>query len=255
MPGFIKLYRDLQENPIWQEKPFSKGQAWVDMIFRCNHRCVRMGPQYQNVLVRRGSFLLSNVKLAEAWGWNEKTVRRFIKYLADCKMVKYFSYSKFSIYELQKYAEYQALENEQLQETRAEHKPSISRAEAEQKPTNKNDNNNKNDKKIKNNIVNLQEIIKVITDYTSNQDLKMAINDFIDYRKQIKKPLTVKALNLNLKELNKLTSDDKTKIAILNQSIMNSWQGLFPLKQNKSTGTTGNIGNVFLEIYKEEMNK
>jgi hypothetical protein len=144
LAGYIKLFRDIQDNPIWFEKPFSKGQAWIDLILRANYRCQRMGPQYQNVLVKRGQFLSSNVKLADAWGWNEKSVRRFMKYLSDCGMVLYKSYSKFSVYEVSKYADFQSLETESLQGTRAEQKPSRGRAEAEQRPTNNKDNKDKN---------------------------------------------------------------------------------------------------------------
>lgn len=57
-----------------------------------------------------------------------------------------------------------------------------------------------------------------------------AIDDFIEFRKKIKKPMTDRAIQLLHIELNKLASDDETKIAIINQSIVNSWQGVFPLK-------------------------
>ncbi len=144
MLGYIKLFRDLRENPIWQEKPFSKGQAWIDMIMRCNHVCKQMGPQYQSIWVLRGQFLLSNVKLADAWGWDEKTVRRFMKYLEQQGMVMTSAHTKYTVYEVTKYADYQALEIEGLQPKRAEQKPNRSRTKAEQKPTNKKYKNNKN---------------------------------------------------------------------------------------------------------------
>ena len=49
-------------------------------------------------------------------------------------------------------------------------------------------------------------------------------------RKKKNKSMTPKAEELILKELNKLDSNEAGQIAILNQSIMNSWQGVFPLK-------------------------
>lgn len=73
----------------------------------------------------------------------------------------------------------------------------------------------------------------IIDSYTSNQDLKNTIYDFIKMRKAIKKVLTDRALSLILNKLNTMTSDDNTKILILNQSIENSWQGIFPLKQRE----------------------
>jgi hypothetical protein len=148
MAGYIKLYRDIQFNKIWQEKPYTRGQAWVDMLLRCNHICVQMPPQYQSIWVLRGQFLLSNLKLAEAWGWDEKKVRRLMEYLVKEKMIRYLPRNKFCVYEITKYAELQALDTELFQAAHAEQKPSKRRTKAEQKPTNNNDNNDNNDKKI-----------------------------------------------------------------------------------------------------------
>lgn len=49
-------------------------------------------------------------------------------------------------------------------------------------------------------------------------------------RKAIKKPLTSRAKELICDKLDKLSSNREEKIAIINQSIMSNWQGLFPLK-------------------------
>lgn len=75
--------------------------------------------------------------------------------------------------------------------------------------------------------------------------LESAIDDFKEFRKKIKKPLTPKAEQLLLSKLNNLASDDTTKIAILEQSILNGWQGVFPLKEDKQTAkhAPANKGN------------
>ena len=63
--------------------------------------------------------------------------------------------------------------------------------------------------------------------------LEAALEDFAKVRKAMKKPLTDKARELTLKELEKLApGDDAAKIAILNQSIQRGWQGVFPLKED-----------------------
>lgn len=61
----------------------------------------------------------------------------------------------------------------------------------------------------------------------------ITLNNFKLMRKQLKKPLTEHGETLLLKELDKLAKTEEEKIAILNQSILNSWQGVFPLKENK----------------------
>ena len=58
-----------------------------------------------------------------------------------------------------------------------------------------------------------------------------AWKDFKMMRIKKKKPMTERAEELILNELNKLSNNKEEQIAILNQSIMNSWQGVFPLKK------------------------
>jgi len=57
---------------------------------------------------------------------------------------------------------------------------------------------------------------------------------FLEMRKKIKKPLTDYGSNLVIKKLEKfkLTGDDPNEI--LNQSILHSWQGVWPLKNKYS---------------------
>lgn len=60
-------------------------------------------------------------------------------------------------------------------------------------------------------------------------------NTFLEFekmRRSIKKPMTDKAKELIKKDLRKICGDDIQKaIEVLNQSIKNSWQGVFELKQ------------------------
>ena len=68
--------------------------------------------------------------------------------------------------------------------------------------------------------------------YTKNQELIAALNDFVEMRKKIKAPMTDRAIEKLLKKLDGMASDDETKIAIIDQSTMNSWKGVFPLKSS-----------------------
>ena len=69
-----------------------------------------------------------------------------------------------------------------------------------------------------------------IDEYTQNEDLQNALKAFLQMRSFIKKPMTEYALKLMLKKLDEMGNTDDAKIAILNQSITNNWQGIFPLK-------------------------
>ena len=93
----------------------------------------------------------------------------------------------------------------------------------------------------------------VIDSYTSYQPLKESLNAYVDMRKKMK-GYTIQALELNLKELDKLAIDDNTKMAIVNQSISHTWKGFYELKINVSEPiyTSDNnisVNNVDLEKY------
>ena len=74
----------------------------------------------------------------------------------------------------------------------------------------------------------------LIDAYTENEKLRSSIKDFIEFRKQIKSPLTEKALTLSFNKLDKLAgaNNDELKISIINQSIERGWKGLFEYKDN-----------------------
>ena len=66
-------------------------------------------------------------------------------------------------------------------------------------------------------------------------ELKSAIKDFEDMRKRIKAPLSDRARQMLLVKLDKLAGDDtQKKVAILEQSIFNSWKGVFELTNGYS---------------------
>jgi phage replication O-like protein O len=77
----------------------------------------------------------------------------------------------------------------------------------------------------------------IYSDFTSNSDLINALKDFEEMRNKIKKPMTDRARNMMLNELNKLADTDEKKIKILEQSIFNNWKGVFPLKGGSQSGT------------------
>ena len=69
--------------------------------------------------------------------------------------------------------------------------------------------------------------------YSDDADLNQAILSFIEYRKGIKKPMTDRAVTLLINKLNDMSPIVAEQIEILNQSIVNGWQGIFPLKDQK----------------------
>lgn len=73
----------------------------------------------------------------------------------------------------------------------------------------------------------------VINENFTDEELKQTIYEFIKMRKAIKKPLTTRGLELMINKLKKMTSNTNEQIQILNNSIMNNWLGIFPLKEEE----------------------
>ena len=77
------------------------------------------------------------------------------------------------------------------------------------------------------------EFDSVINENFIDEELKQTIYEFIKMRKAIKKPLTTRGLELMINKLKKITSNTNEQIQILNNSIMNNWLGIFPLKEEE----------------------
>lgn len=85
--GWVRIARSVRDNWVWQDKPFAKGQAWIDLILRANHEDKSILIRGQLVTVRAGEMITSLRKLASDWGWNVKTVNHFISALERDGMV------------------------------------------------------------------------------------------------------------------------------------------------------------------------
>ena len=74
-------------------------------------------------------------------------------------------------------------------------------------------------------------------------------------RKAIKKPLTQRGLERMIKKLYGFTTNIDEQIEILNNSIMNNWQGIFPLKKdirNINKGSFNDFKDLWEEAKKED---
>lgn len=69
-----------------------------------------------------------------------------------------------------------------------------------------------------------------------NTELLEALKAFAEMRKTMKKPLTDRAKQLQLKTLDELSRDPGTQVAIINQSIAKGWQSFYSLKAGGGYG-------------------
>ena len=105
-------------------------------------------------------------------------------------------------------------------------------------------------KKEKNKKKNETEFDQLINQNFSDEELKNTVYEFIKMRKAIKKPLTTRGLELLIKKLYTLSTNVDEQIKILNNSIMNNWQGIYPLKQELKSKNKSGIDD-FKELWEE----
>ena len=87
-----------------------------------------------------------------------------------------------------------------------------------------------------------------MVNYPDWLDLKLW-REYKKMRKLIKKPMTEYAENLAIKKLANFMVNGHSYEQILEQSILNSWQGLFEVKNGQSFGTNKTSG----ELYREKL--
>lgn len=115
MQGWVKIHRDLLDNELWSDKPFTKGQAWIDLLLLANHRDKNALLGNCTELVERGSLITSELKLMERWGWGRKKVKLFLNFLESQKMIERNANNKRTAITIVNYGFYQDcnLEKEQ----------------------------------------------------------------------------------------------------------------------------------------------
>lgn len=85
--GFVKMYRDLREHSLWRDKPYARGQAWVDLILRASYQQSTFLLNGHFRKTERGQLFTSIRHLALDWGWSKKKVTLFLSELQKEKMI------------------------------------------------------------------------------------------------------------------------------------------------------------------------
>lgn len=128
-------------------------------------------------------------------------------------MITTKSNNKFTVVSIEKYSDYQ------------EDKRKLEQQNNNKITTNEQQNNTNN------NVKNVNNIKNIYSDYP--EELKKALDSFVEMRKKIKSPLTEKGMQLALNKLKKLSTNETTQIEIINEAVLKCWKSFYPLKQEQ----------------------
>lgn len=245
--GYIKLHRKIVDWE-WYDDINTK-VLFIHILLMANYEDKR----WHGELVKRGSFITSYQTLATQTGLSVQQVRTSIKKLLSTNDITKVISNKNTVIIVPNYDLYQSEQQASEQDNNkvpTNEQQTTNNQVNTQLTTTKKEKNIKNNKNIKENITKEKKetYVSLISDYTSNELLVSALKDFVEMRKNMK-GFTIRAMQLALSSLDKIAVDDDTKIAIVNQSIENSWKSFYPLKDKtlKQKGETGNNWS-FLDV-------
>ena len=85
--GWIKLYRQIQDNELWQSgEPFSRRDAWIDLLLMANHEQRTIVIRGRPKVINAGEHWTSYRILADRWHWSYEKVRRYFDLLDELDM-------------------------------------------------------------------------------------------------------------------------------------------------------------------------
>ncbi len=183
--GFIALYRNIADHWLWDDKPFSRGQAWIDLLLTVNHTDKKIMFNGELTTIKRGQTITSIRKLCDRWGWSNNKVARFLKMLESEQMLTRKSDSKKTVITIDNYSLWQDQEDEKRQQSDAKafqkHNRSISEAtqkhfRSTQTTMINNENNDKQCKTMKNKLC---PELETSSRQNTNHDLfiELSLND------------------------------------------------------------------------------
>jgi len=96
--GWIKLYRSIRNHWLWRSsKPFTYGQAWVDMLLTATYSHEECG-----------ELVATQSELCYRWGWSRQKLRGFLAKLEHDESISLFSTSRATKITICKYIELQS---------------------------------------------------------------------------------------------------------------------------------------------------
>lgn len=162
-------------------------------------------------VIERGSFVTSQPALAERWGWKRSRVRSFLDRLEKRQRISQHSTKLRTKIVIVNYEEYQKTKPNRRKKT-AKETANVPPSESPQH------------KEVLNNKIN-NTPLPPLQGELDCQEFRAALTSWIEHRKEIKKPLTEKALSLLMKKFTEWGS--RKSIAAIELAIEHGWRGVF----------------------------
>lgn len=101
--GWIKLHRKITDHWLWEDKPFARGQAMIDLLILARYNDQSKYIDGNLETVERGSVVTSIRRLCDRWGWSNSKVVKFLKTLENDSIIHVKSDTKKTVKNNNKY--------------------------------------------------------------------------------------------------------------------------------------------------------
>lgn len=96
------------DHPYYLSEPFTKMQAWIDMILLASHKEHSIFVRGQKVIISRGQIAMSEQNIAARWRWSRGKVRRYMNELEIEQQIEQQKNNVISLISIVNYSKYQS---------------------------------------------------------------------------------------------------------------------------------------------------
>ena len=228
---YIKLYRGVIDSWVWERGDHLK--IWLYLLLKANYADRKMISGKGTVKVKRGQLLRSLSKIADDCRLSVQNVRTFLDIAeADGALTRQVT-QYGTLITICNYSGYQDGEKQtntptNTRLTRAQHAPNTRLTHGQHAPNNVIRREEGKKDRRKEVYTPLTPLTGGVLDYP---EFLAAWSDWTKHLAEIKKPLTPTRAAKQLQKMQQLKEQGEDPVAVINASIANGWQGLFPPKQ------------------------
>jgi len=174
--GWISIHRQIEDWKWYFSEPFTKTQAWIDMLLLANHTPGFFSIRGQTISVERGQIGWSEESLAKRWRWSRGKVRRFLKTLENEHQIVQQKSTVLGVITILNYDKFQQRTQNGTTDSTTERQQTV-----QQTDTNNNDNNKNNE----NNISSKEESSHVVSPVEKKSYGNEDVNKMLDALRKI----------------------------------------------------------------------
>ena len=274
MSGFIAMSREAFDHPLLQDG--DRFRAWFWLVANAAWKPTRTRIKGQMVEIERGELSFSQRFLAEKWGWSKSRVDRFIADLREEGMIETRSKNGATaghnagqgqaIITICNYAKYQDVSEVGRGKAKPENGATAGQQRGKEEQGNKGTieeepkgspspkTRARRKSRSKNTNERAQQLNPRSTDRNPRQNKNPSgevpdwipdeqWNAFIEMRVRKRAAPTARAISLIIGKLEKLSSAGHDPGSVLDQSTINNWTDIYPLKDNQNDRSQNNRGS------------